>query len=293
MEQRRKLRTAGLVTIADLAAATTKPEGMAQATFDKLRAQAGSSGSRCRRGRRPGRVRADFVGARRPLRCCPSLRPATSSSTSRATRSTTREILSRVGLEYLWGVAEHRRDYTPLWAHDSAQEREAFVDVHGPRRRRRAEFPDMHIYHYAPYEMTGSSAWRCATRPGEGARRPAPRRGVRRPVRRRARVSPRLGAVVQHQEARAALHGRRAALDEDDGRRRWRLGRGVPRVSRDGRQSDPRREHRWRPWRTTTSTTASRPSGCATGCSSGQTKPVCVTDRAAHQDVAGRGALRS
>ena len=40
MEQRRKLRSADLVTIGDLAAATSKPEGMAQATFDKLRAQA-------------------------------------------------------------------------------------------------------------------------------------------------------------------------------------------------------------------------------------------------------------
>ncbi len=62
---------------------------------------------------------------------------------------------SRVGLEYLWGVLGTDETYAPLWAHDSAQERD------GLRRRSwtwspsaAPSHPDMHIYHYAPYETT-------------------------------------------------------------------------------------------------------------------------------------------
>ncbi|MGH1347551.1 MAG: TM0106 family RecB-like putative nuclease [Nannocystales bacterium] len=60
------------------------------------------------------------------------------------------------GLEYLFGrvVAsdDHAPEYHQRWALDGAQERdmfEAFVDEIMDRWRR---FPDLHVYHYAPYE---------------------------------------------------------------------------------------------------------------------------------------------
>lgn len=58
------------------------------------------------------------------------------------------------GLEYLFGVLEADETFTPMWAHDRFQERAAlrrFLDL---VRERRERYPDMHIYHYAPYEKT-------------------------------------------------------------------------------------------------------------------------------------------
>jgi len=74
--------------------------------------------------------------------------------------------LAEGGLEYLWGVAYHREDgggpptdlasgdYRAFWAHDAEQELrvfEVFIDWVIERRTR---FPELHVYHYAPYETT-------------------------------------------------------------------------------------------------------------------------------------------
>ncbi len=57
-------------------------------------------------------------------------------------------------LEYLWGILDADRNFTPLHASDHESERlalEQFVDlVHA----RLAEHPGMHVYHYAAYEIT-------------------------------------------------------------------------------------------------------------------------------------------
>jgi predicted RecB family nuclease len=65
------------------------------------------------------------------------------------------------GLEYLFGWIELADDGEPryecLWAHDRDEEKRSFeklVDYLVERRRR---FPDMHVYHYAPYERTALS----------------------------------------------------------------------------------------------------------------------------------------
>ena len=58
------------------------------------------------------------------------------------------------GLEYLWGVLTVTGDFKPLWAHDRASERRALLDFLAMVRRRRRRHPNMHIYHYAPYEKT-------------------------------------------------------------------------------------------------------------------------------------------
>ena len=58
------------------------------------------------------------------------------------------------GLEYMFGVLGANEEFTPLWAHDRAAERNALVDFLAMVRKRRKRHPKMHIYHYAPYEKT-------------------------------------------------------------------------------------------------------------------------------------------
>jgi predicted RecB family nuclease len=64
------------------------------------------------------------------------------------------------GIDYLFGVAERATDalgaprYTALWALDHASERASFERLMALIAERRAEHPDMHVYHYAPYEPT-------------------------------------------------------------------------------------------------------------------------------------------
>jgi predicted RecB family nuclease len=57
-------------------------------------------------------------------------------------------------LEYLWGILDVHRNFTPLHAYDHETERQAFetfVDLVTDRLR---AFPDLHVYHYAQYEIT-------------------------------------------------------------------------------------------------------------------------------------------
>lgn len=64
------------------------------------------------------------------------------------------------GIEYLFGIAERTTDaagaprYTAVWALDHADERTAFERLIQTVTGRRAQHPDMHVYHYAPYEPT-------------------------------------------------------------------------------------------------------------------------------------------
>lgn len=70
------------------------------------------------------------------------------------------------GLEYLFGVVEADGRFRPFWAHDRAQEKEAFVEFLAYVEKRRAAQPGMHVYHYAPYER--SALLRLAGRHGVG-----------------------------------------------------------------------------------------------------------------------------
>lgn len=58
------------------------------------------------------------------------------------------------GLDYLFGIADAGGTFTPLWAHDMAQEQKALLDFLDLVEDKRREHPGMHIYHYAPYERT-------------------------------------------------------------------------------------------------------------------------------------------
>lgn len=59
------------------------------------------------------------------------------------------------GLEYLFGVVEldgGNPKFEPFWAHDRAQEKKAFEEFIDLVIARLDAHPDMHVYHYAPYE---------------------------------------------------------------------------------------------------------------------------------------------
>ncbi len=59
------------------------------------------------------------------------------------------------GLEYLFGVYLPKEDrYVDFWAHSLAEEQKAAADLIAFLIERRRQFPDMHVYHYAPYEKT-------------------------------------------------------------------------------------------------------------------------------------------
>ncbi|OBG47466.1 nuclease [Mycobacterium alsense] len=58
------------------------------------------------------------------------------------------------GLEYLFGVLEAGGDFHPLWAHNRVDERQTLIDFLALVKKRRRRRPNMHIYHYAPYEKT-------------------------------------------------------------------------------------------------------------------------------------------
>jgi predicted RecB family nuclease len=62
------------------------------------------------------------------------------------------------GLEYLFGLIEHAQAdgtvFTAYTAHDRDQERAALIDFVTHVNERRKAFPDLHVYHYANYEVT-------------------------------------------------------------------------------------------------------------------------------------------
>ncbi|CCQ47298.1 recB nuclease, TM0106 family domain protein [Pseudarthrobacter siccitolerans] len=78
------------------------------------------------------------------------------------------------GIEYLFGVIEapvagHSGDpvFRPFWAHSRSEERRAFLDFLGYVEKRRARYPDMHVYHYAAYEKTALRNLSLAHQAGE------------------------------------------------------------------------------------------------------------------------------
>lgn len=154
--QRARLRAAGVTTIEQLAAAHLPVEGMTDSTLATLREQARLQVEPPRAGQpmnwavinpaalavlpKPdaGDVFFDFEGD--PLY----------SETGTAAETGTIEW----GLDYLFGLVEPDDTFHAFWAHSYAEERVALVAFLDWVQARRARHPDMHIYHYAPYERT-------------------------------------------------------------------------------------------------------------------------------------------
>nr|NLD41657.1 TM0106 family RecB-like putative nuclease [Actinomycetales bacterium] len=154
MDQRRKLRAAGIVTLEDLAGAARRPDGMARAVFEKLRAQAQLQWRQLSGGE-GAPVEYELVEA---APATLALLPAPSAGDLffdfEGDPIYHESDPTRIGLEYLWGMMDPAGTYRALWAHSRAGERLAFRQFMGLVAERRAAYPDMHIYHYAAYEVS-------------------------------------------------------------------------------------------------------------------------------------------
>ncbi|MFF3025767.1 TM0106 family RecB-like putative nuclease [Microbacterium sp. NPDC057944] len=150
--QRARLRSAGIETIDQLAAASDAPEGMNPDTFATLRAQAELQ------------LRADAAGA-------PTFDVHYAAAIHTLPVPSHGDIFfdfegdplytepapageSEWGIDYLFGWVDNLDQYTALWAHDFAAEKRALEDFLDFVKVRRSAHPGMHIYHYAPYETS-------------------------------------------------------------------------------------------------------------------------------------------
>lgn len=150
--QRARLRAAGIETIDDLAAAADAPDGMNADSFESLRAQARLQ------------LRADVDDA-------PTFDVYYPQAIHNLPRPSRGDIFfdfegdplytepaidghAHWGIDYLFGWVDNEDQYTPLWAHTFRDEKRALEQFLDFVNARRAAHPDMHIYHYAPYETS-------------------------------------------------------------------------------------------------------------------------------------------
>ena len=150
--QRARLRTAGIETIDALAAASDSLEGMNPDTFEALRAQARLQ------------IRAETEGAATfEVHYAPAIHTLPVPSHGDIFFDFEGDPLytepeadgqAHWGLDYLFGWVDEVDQYTALWAHDFAAEKQALEDFLDFVAARRAAHPGMHIYHYAPYETS-------------------------------------------------------------------------------------------------------------------------------------------
>ncbi|WP_353988233.1 TM0106 family RecB-like putative nuclease [Ruicaihuangia caeni] len=149
VQQRERLAAAGIRTIDELAAATERPDGLAGATFDLLRAQArlqlqAAEGA-------PPPVEIADAGC---LGVIPLPDPGDVFFDFEGDPLYTEGDGRTWGLDYLWGLIEADGTFRAWWAHDFAGERAAMQSFMQYIGERRAQYPGMHIYHYASYERT-------------------------------------------------------------------------------------------------------------------------------------------
>ena len=155
MTQRRKLMDAGITTIDQLAAATSSVDGMSASTFTTLHAQAALQVAG---GTEGAPVTAD-VFCPDHLAVIPAPSPGDLFFDFEGDPMWNDGNPDWWGLEYLFGVTEvpepgAESPFTPFWAHDRAQEKQALEDFIEFVRVRREKHPDLHIYHYAAYEKS-------------------------------------------------------------------------------------------------------------------------------------------
>jgi predicted RecB family nuclease len=154
--QTRKLNAAGVETVPELVTATdeVRPKGMSIATFEKLRAQAALQVSERETGEKSLILLEPRQAGEGPPRGF-GLLPQPSDG----------DLFFDIegdpfyddGLEYLWGVSyleDGEPRFRPFWGLDHQEERRAFEEFVDFVFERRKRYPDLHVYHYAPYERT-------------------------------------------------------------------------------------------------------------------------------------------
>ncbi|OSC38703.1 TM0106 family RecB-like putative nuclease [Mycobacterium decipiens] len=150
LRQRDKLLDAGITTIAELAGRSGPVPGLTTGALGKLTAQAKLQ----IRQRDTGTPQFEIVDPQ-PLTLLPEPNPGDLFFDFEGDPLWTANG-EQWGLEYLFGVLEAGRAgaFRALWAHNRVDERKALADFLTMVARRRRRHPNMHIYHYAPYEKT-------------------------------------------------------------------------------------------------------------------------------------------
>ncbi len=159
---RRRFIEAGVTTVEELAVRVDPVLDVRQATLDRLREQARLQLEQ----ERDGEVVAEVIDES-ALRRLPAPSPGDIFFDFEGDPLWTEPGSTVWGLEYLFGIVEVDRGdpvFRTFWAHDRAQERQALVDFVGYLTERRARWPGLHVYHYAPYEP--SALLRLAARHG-------------------------------------------------------------------------------------------------------------------------------
>ncbi|VXB31471.1 RecBCD enzyme subunit RecD [Microbacterium sp. 8M] len=162
--QRARLRAAGIETIDELAVATEAPDGMNAETFEGLRAQARLQLT-AMVAEEAGQIAVD-APQEHPV---PPFEVVSAAAIGLMPRPSRGDLFFDFegdplytepgegqpwGLDYLFGWVDDAEQYSALWAHDFAAEKQALRDFLDFVAARRAAHPDMHIYHYAPYETS-------------------------------------------------------------------------------------------------------------------------------------------
>ncbi|WP_407726404.1 TM0106 family RecB-like putative nuclease [Rhodococcoides fascians] len=146
---RDRLLDAGISSIDELAESSTPVDGMSSRTLENLRAQAALQV----RQERSGAAEFEIFDAE-ALGVIPEPDDGDIFFDFEGDPLYAESGSSDWGLEYLFGVYTADGDFLPFWAHDRAQERRALIDFLDYVAARRAQYPKMHVYHYAPYEKT-------------------------------------------------------------------------------------------------------------------------------------------
>ncbi|MEJ7786867.1 MAG: TM0106 family RecB-like putative nuclease [Solirubrobacterales bacterium] len=151
-----KLETDGIQTVAALAAAgpDDRPKGIGEQTFERLRQQARLQVAQRESGTPSYELLLPELDADCPRR---GLALLPKPSEGDIFFDIEGDPFYEDGLEYLWGVTyleDGQPTFRAFWGRSRAEERvafEAFIDFVLERRER---YPDLHVYHYAPYEPT-------------------------------------------------------------------------------------------------------------------------------------------
>ncbi len=161
-----KLEAVEISTMADLAGPDSRrPQGLREATFERIHRQAALQV----RGRETGSHHYELLD-HNPIDGF-GLMPAPVIGDLFFDMEGDPLFEIGVGLEYLFGCycPDEDTPFRPFWGTDRAGEKDAFERCVDFMVERRAKFPAMHIYHYAPYEKTAlrKLAQRHATREEE------------------------------------------------------------------------------------------------------------------------------
>jgi uncharacterized protein len=152
MTQRAVLAKAGILSMTQLAESTRQVTGMSQKTLETLRGQARAQTHT------PTQDQAKTNAPYWEIRDADALRALPKPDAGDLFFDFEGDPLYQEGkafnLDYLFGMVDPQSQFTALWAHDLAGERQAFIDFLARVKSLRAKHPAMQIYHYASYEKT-------------------------------------------------------------------------------------------------------------------------------------------